>query len=133
MSKKATIQADPFIQIPKNITPMYEFNENTRTLELMEYRDDVKYIDSNKNLTFKEMLEKYGTGFVNNKNNGFAVDDTLIYKDINNMWNDGQAYQQRLKENKEKAKEAAPIIEELEKVTNIENNTQEVNNDTTKQ
>ena len=35
------------------------------------------------------MLEKYGPNFVNNKNNGFPIDDTLIYKDINTMWNDG--------------------------------------------
>lgn len=125
MSKKAITPIDPFIQIPKNCTPMYEFNENTRTLELMEFRDDVEYIDSNKNLTFKEMLEKYGPGFVNNKNNGFQIDDTLIYKDINKMWNDGQNYQQKLKESKQ-----TPIIEEAKK--EIENlNNLEVNNDTT--
>lgn len=127
MSKKAIKQSDPFIQIPKNYTPMYEFNQDTRVLELLELRDDVKFIDSNKNLTFKEMLEKYGPGFVNNKNNGFQIDDTLIYKDINKMWNDGQIYQKKLKENK-----PAPIIEETKK--EIENlNNVEVTNESTKQ
>ena len=126
MSKKATIQADPFIQTPRNYTPMYEFNEHTRTLELMEYRDDVKYIESNKNLTFKEMLEKYGTGFVNGKNNGFPIDDTLIYKDINTMWNDGQNYQMKQKQKQE----TTPIIDEAKKETETITNI-EVNNDTT--
>lgn len=118
MSKK-TIEKDLFLQVPINKTPIYEFNEHKRVLELMDYRDDIKYIEENKNLTFKEMLEKYGTGFVNNKNNGFAVDDTLIYKDINQMWNDGQKYQKQKVQNKQTTPE---VVEALEEIKNIEVN-----------
>ena len=34
MSKK-TIEKDPFLQTPINKTPIYEFNENKRVLELI--------------------------------------------------------------------------------------------------
>lgn len=130
MSKKEK-EKNPFIQTPINKTPIYEFNEHKRVLELMDYRDDVKYIEDNKNLTFKEMLEKYGTNFISGKNNGFAVDDTLIYKDINNMWNDGQNYQKKLQENKQTT--PAELAQAVEEVKNIEINNEVKENDTTKQ
>ena len=128
MSKKEK-QTNPFIQTPINKTRIYEFNDRERVLELVDYRDDVKYIQDNKNLTFKEMLEKYGPNFYTGKNNGFAVDDTLIYKDINNMWNDGQNYQRKLKE----LKETTPneVVEAVEEIKNIEVNKEVKDNETT--
>lgn len=132
-TKATTKEIDIFAQIPKLETPQYVLNKAKNRLDFVEFRDDVKYVNDNKNLTFKELIEKYGlVNVLKNQDRGINLDQTLIYNDINTMWNDGQQYQKQQKQ--QKAAESTKVEQAVEEIKNIElNNNKEVNNEQPKQ
>ena len=128
MSKKAKeTNIDIFAQIPKLESEQFVLNKARNRLDFVELRDDIKYVNDNKNLTFKELIEKYGlVNVLKNQDRGIALDQTLIYNDINTMWNDGQAFQKQ-----KQAKETTTNVEQVvDEIKNIELN-KEVNNNAT--
>lgn len=125
-TKREVKEIDIFAQIPKLETPQYVLNKQKNRLDFVEMRNDIKYVNDNKNLTFKELIEKYGlVNVLKNQDRGINLDQTLIYNDINTMWNDGQQYQKQQKQ--QKAAEPTKVEQAAEEIKNIELN-KEVNN-----
>ncbi|MBR2857839.1 hypothetical protein IKE96_01350 [bacterium] len=85
-TKREVKEIDIFAQIPKLETPQYVLNKQKNRLDFVEMRNDIKYVNDNKNLTFKELIEKYGlVNVLKNQDRGINLDQTLIYNDINTM------------------------------------------------